>query len=130
MHGADFLKRLDETIASHALLSHPFYQAWNAGALSADTLREYIKQYYAHVRVFLIGEAATCAHAHQKVPQGHYNIEVMLKAVLKHGGEIGVCSSCMDARGITDSELIEGTRRSSMDELTRWTAEADKALVF
>lgn len=52
MHGADFLKRLDETIASHALLSHPFYQSWNAGTLSADTLREYIKQYYAHVRVF------------------------------------------------------------------------------
>lgn len=88
------------------------------------------KQPDAHVRVFLIGEGATCAHAHQKVPQGHYNIEVMLKAVLKHGGEIGVCSSCMDARGITDSELIDGTRRSSMDELTRWTAEADKVLVF
>lgn len=52
MHGADFIKRLDETIASHALLSHPFYQSWNAGTLSADTLREYIKQYYAHVRVF------------------------------------------------------------------------------
>jgi pyrroloquinoline-quinone synthase len=52
VHGADFLKRLDETIASHALLSHPFYQAWNAGSLSADTLREYTKQYYAHVRVF------------------------------------------------------------------------------
>ncbi len=52
MHGADFLKRLDETIASHALLSHPFYQSWNAGTLSADTLREYIKQYYAHVRAF------------------------------------------------------------------------------
>ena len=52
MHGADFLNRLDETIARHALLSHPFYQKWNAGTLSADTLREYIKQYYAHVRVF------------------------------------------------------------------------------
>jgi len=52
VHGADFLNRLDETIARHALLSHPFYQKWNAGTLSADTLREYIKQYYAHVRVF------------------------------------------------------------------------------
>lgn len=84
----------------------------------------------AQVRVFLIGEGATCAHAHQKVPQGHYNIEVMLKTVLKHGGEIGVCSSCMDARGIADAELIEGTRRSSMDELTAWSIEADKVLVF
>jgi uncharacterized protein involved in oxidation of intracellular sulfur len=80
--------------------------------------------------VFLIGDGASGAHAHQKVPQGHYNIEVMLKAVLKHGGEVGVCSTCMDARGISDSELIEGARRSSMDELTTWSGEADKVLVF
>lgn len=52
MHGADFLKRLDETVARHALLSHPFYQLWNDGALSRETLCEYAKQYYAHVRFF------------------------------------------------------------------------------
>lgn len=52
MHGADFLKRLDETIARRALLTHPFYQLWNEGALSTEALREYVKQYYAHVRVF------------------------------------------------------------------------------
>jgi uncharacterized protein involved in oxidation of intracellular sulfur len=82
------------------------------------------------VRVFLIGEGAACAHSRQKVPPGHYNIELMLKAVSKHGGEIGVCASCMDARGIADQELVEGTRRSSLDELTTWTREADKVLVF
>jgi uncharacterized protein involved in oxidation of intracellular sulfur len=70
------------------------------------------------------------ARTRQKVPQGHYNIEVMLKTVSKYGGEIGVCSSCMDARGIQDAELVEGTRRSSMDQLTAWTREADKVLVF
>jgi uncharacterized protein involved in oxidation of intracellular sulfur len=36
----------------------------------------------------------------------------------------------MDARGITDTELVEGTRRSSMDELAAWTSGADKVLVF
>lgn len=82
------------------------------------------------VRVFLIGEGVVCAHRHQKVPQGHYNIEVMLKAIARSGGEIGVCASCMDARGIADSELVEGTRRSSMEELTAWTAESTKVLVF
>jgi uncharacterized protein involved in oxidation of intracellular sulfur len=82
------------------------------------------------VRLFLIGEGAACAHQNQKVPQGHYSIEVMLKTVIKHGGEIGVCASCMDARGIADTDLIEGTHRSSMDELTRWTEEAGKVLVF
>ena len=52
MHGADFLKRLDETVARRALLTHPFYQLWNQGTLSVEALREYAKQYYAHVRVF------------------------------------------------------------------------------
>jgi pyrroloquinoline-quinone synthase len=52
LHGADFLQRLDETIARRALLSHPFYQLWNEGKLSLDALREYTKQYYAHVRAF------------------------------------------------------------------------------
>jgi uncharacterized protein involved in oxidation of intracellular sulfur len=36
----------------------------------------------------------------------------------------------MDARGIGDGELIDGARRSSMDELTAWTCEADKVIVF
>jgi uncharacterized protein involved in oxidation of intracellular sulfur len=82
------------------------------------------------VRVFLIGEGVSCAHRNQKLPTGHYNVEVMLKAIAKHGSEIGVCGSCMDARGVRDDELVEGTRRSSLDELTTWTREADKLLVF
>lgn len=88
------------------------------------------KEEGARVRVFLIGDAAACAHARQKLPTGHYNIEVMLKTVIKHGGEIGVCASCMDARGITDAELTDGARRSSMDDLTKWTTDSDKVLVF
>lgn len=82
------------------------------------------------VRVFLIGEGVTCAHREQKVPGGHYNIEVMLKMVHAHGADIGVCGSCMDARGICAAELSEGTKRSTLDELTTWTREADKVIVF
>ena len=82
------------------------------------------------VKVFLIGDAAACAKKGQSVPQGYYNTELMLKAVLRRNGEVGVCASCMDARGITDSELAEGTRRSSMEELTDWTLWADKVIVF
>jgi uncharacterized protein involved in oxidation of intracellular sulfur len=36
----------------------------------------------------------------------------------------------MDARGLTDGELIEGARRSTMDELAQSTLTADKVLVF
>lgn len=88
------------------------------------------KRESATVRVFLIGDAAGCAKQGQVVPQGYYNVELMLKGVIRRNGEVGVCASCMDARGIADGELIEGTRRSSLDELTDWTLWADKVLVF
>jgi len=82
------------------------------------------------VRVFLIGDAASCAKGGQKVPQGYYNIEVMLRSVTRRGGEVGVCGTCMDARGMTDTELSEGCERSTLDQLTDWTQTADRVLVF
>lgn len=88
------------------------------------------KQQGEEVRVFLIGDAASCAKAGQKVPPGFYNIETMLHVVAKHSAEIGVCGTCMDARGIADKELTEGTKRSTLAQLTEWTAWADKTLVF
>ncbi len=82
------------------------------------------------VKVFLVGDGAACGKAHQKVPPGFYNVEVMLKSSANHGAAIGVCGTCMDARGIADSELAEGVKRSTLDELAAWTQWADKALVF
>ena len=82
------------------------------------------------VKVFLIGDAAGAAKASQKVPQGYYNLDVMLRSVARHGGEVGVCGTCMDARGIADGELSDATLRSSLDQLTDWTQWADKVLVF
>jgi uncharacterized protein involved in oxidation of intracellular sulfur len=88
------------------------------------------RQENAQVKVFLIGDAVASAKAGQKVPSGYYNVGTMIGAVVRHGGAVGVCGSCIDARGIGDTELLEGARRSSMDELTAWTLEADKVLVY
>ena len=82
------------------------------------------------LRLFLIGDAASCAKSGQKVPQGFYNIELMLDRVTRTEALVGVCSTCMDARGIEAGELIPGTHASSMEELTTWTQWADKVLVF
>jgi len=82
------------------------------------------------VRVFLIGDAASAAHRGQKVPQGFYNVEVMIGNVVRHGGEVGICGTCMDARGMTDGDIAEGTHRSTLAELAEWTIWADKVLVF
>ncbi len=82
------------------------------------------------VKVFLIGDAAACAKAGQKVPEGFYNIQLMLGRVVRNSGQVGVCGTCMDARGITESELLEGTHKSTLAELTTWTQWADKVIVF
>jgi uncharacterized protein involved in oxidation of intracellular sulfur len=82
------------------------------------------------VRIFLMGDAAACAKAHQKVPPGYYNLEVMLRAPARHGALIGVCGTCMDARGIGDGELAEGTERSTLEGLADWQQWADRTLVF
>ena len=88
------------------------------------------KQADSAVRVFLIGDGASASHRNQKVPQGFYNVEVMIGNVIRSGGEVGVCGTCMDARGMSDSDLAERTHRSTLAELAEWTAWADKVLVF
>jgi uncharacterized protein involved in oxidation of intracellular sulfur len=82
------------------------------------------------VRMFLLGDAASCAKSGQKVPQGFYNIELMVSRVARAGGKVGVCGTCMDARGITEQDLIEGAHRSTLAELTAWSLWAEKVLVF
>ena len=80
--------------------------------------------------IFLIGDAILAAKAQQKTPDGYYNVERMLKRLLSSKASVLLCGTCMDARGISDAELLEGARRSTMDELATATAEADKVLIF
>ena len=82
------------------------------------------------MRAFLLGDAVSCARRGQQTPQGYYNLERMLIGLTTHQIPVGACSSCMDARGLTDTDLVEGVHRSHMDELTAWTSAAAKVLVF
>lgn len=92
--------------------------------------RALLKTGQTTVRVFLIGDAAAAAHGGQKVPQGYYNVGDMLAMFVKHAGEVSVCGTCMDARGMTEANLVEGCKRGTMDLLAEWTLAADKLLSF
>ena len=41
-----------------------------------------------------------------------------------------MCGTCMDARGLTPEDVLEGAARSTMDQLAEATLAADKVLVF
>ena len=83
----------------------------------------------ADVTVFLLADAISCARKGQKVPQGFYNIELMLKSILRKG-KVLACAACMDARGMTDDDIVQGAERSTMQVLAENTMNADKVLVF
>lgn len=82
------------------------------------------------VRVFLMADAANCAIAGQTTPNGYYNIERMIKSVVKKGGKVKICGSCADARGLKNIQLIEGTELSTMAELTNWVVDSNKVITF
>jgi pyrroloquinoline-quinone synthase len=49
---AAFWSELEHRIAKYDLLCHPFYQAWSAGKLTREDLREYAANYWHHVSAF------------------------------------------------------------------------------
>jgi pyrroloquinoline-quinone synthase len=52
MSNTQLLEKLDAAIAEKNLLKHPFYQDWQAGKLSRESLQLYAAQYYRHVEAF------------------------------------------------------------------------------
>ncbi|MBS0420947.1 MAG: DsrE family protein [Proteobacteria bacterium] len=82
------------------------------------------------VTVFLMADAVSCARKGQSTPDGYYNIERMLKRFASGAHKILLCATCMDARGLNETDLMEGARRSSMDDLAEATLTADKVIVF
>jgi uncharacterized protein involved in oxidation of intracellular sulfur len=89
-----------------------------------------IKREDVEVRIFLMADAVSCALAGQQTPNGYYNLERLLASAMKRGATVGLCGTCMDARAITEDRLVEGAHRSTLDELTDWTAWADKVITF
>lgn len=100
-------------------------RAYNAIRLAAAMAGKDDQQ----VRLFLMADAVACAKSDQKVPEGYYNLQLMLGKVLRKG-DVALCGTCMDARGLRDDEVIDGARRSTLAQLADWTIEADKVLVF
>ena len=79
--------------------------------------------------VYLVGDAVACAKRGQQTPDGFYNVERMLKPVLRRGA-VMACRTCAEARGLTEADLLEGVRKTTLGELAQLTLEADKVLVY
>ena len=52
------------------------------------------------------------------------------RGIVQKGAAVGACGTCMDARGPSSGELMDGVHRSDLEELGTWTPEADEVIVF
>jgi len=102
-------------------------KAYNAMRLAMALQKESDK---AKILIFLLADAVTCALPNQSTPQGYYNLERMLNAVINKGGQVRVCGTCAGARGVKELGLIEGAEISTMSQLAQWVAESDRVLTF
>ncbi len=102
-------------------------KAYNALRLAMQIQKDYEN---TEVNIFLMADAVSCAIPNQNTPNGYYNIERMLKAVVLKNGHIKICTSCVEARGLKEIKFVEGASLSSMKELTQLTMESDKVIVF
>ena len=102
-------------------------KAYNALRMAMTLQKEHAE---VEVNIFLLADAVSCAIPNQKTPTGFYNIERMLKSIIKKGGKIKACGGCSQARGIDEIPFIEGIALSNMKEFANWTVEADKVLTF
>ena len=102
-------------------------KAYNALRLAMTLQREHGD---AELRIFLLGDAVACAVPGQTTPQGYYNLERMVKAVIGKEALVKACESCIEARGLRGLTLIEGVQVGTMSEMAGWVAESDKVLAF
>jgi uncharacterized protein involved in oxidation of intracellular sulfur len=82
------------------------------------------------INIFLIGDAVNAAKKGQKPPKGFYNIEKMLTDLVKAGVNASVCHTSMNLRGLTDQDLVKGTKMGTITELSNWIQQSQKVISF
>jgi uncharacterized protein involved in oxidation of intracellular sulfur len=102
-------------------------KAYNALRLAMALQKE---THDLRLRVFLLADSIGSALSGQSTPNGYYNLERMLRGVIRHGGEVSLCGTCIDARGLTEANFVDGATHGTMSQLAQWTANADKVIVF
>lgn len=103
-------------------------KAYNALRMAMTLQKEHRDN--VEVKIFLLADAVFCGLPDQNTASGYYNIERMLRSVIKKGGEVKSCTGCSKARGIVKTNFIDGVELSNMKEFAGWTVECDKVLTF
>jgi uncharacterized protein involved in oxidation of intracellular sulfur len=112
------------------ILNHPPYG--NEMTFNALRLAMALQQDKGAVElsIYLLGDSVSCALPNQMTPQGYYNVERIMRSLIAKGAHVAACSSCLQARGLAELDLIEGVEVSMMPQMASAVLGADKVLTF
>ena len=92
------------------------------------TALRFVQAAFKHkVNIFLIEDGVYVAKKGQKAD---VRVEDMLKDAINSGVTVKSCGNCMQARGLSQDELVEGAEIGTMKELVEWVERSDKVLTF
>lgn len=82
------------------------------------------------VKIWLFENGVYLAKKGQKPAQGLTNYGQMLEDLIKGGVEVKACVVCAEARGLAQTELIDGVKLATVHDLVEWTVNSDKVITF
>ncbi len=81
------------------------------------------------VNLFLVQDGVFVGLKDQ-APKQYPNHFELLENFVEEGGKLRICGVCINARGISNSDLIDGAEVVGMHDFVEWVAESDKVLMF
>ena len=113
---------LDSIVARRSLLQHPFYQAWNAGSLPIESLREYARQYFHFEAAF----PTFLSSIHAKMEPGEFRQSVLQNLWDEESGDenhLALWLRFCESLGLSEDEV----RASEPNAETRELVEGFRA---
>ena len=89
-----------------------------------------LKKKKRNVRIYMIDDGVLNAIKGQKTPDGYYNIERLIKSLVKRNSDVYIWGSCSDTRGVSDDIIIDGVKRGNLDILAEWIISSDNVLTY
>ena len=78
--------------------------------------------------MYLMSDSVVGAVDGQIVKQVNYNIGSMLSEIINASGEVKICTSCAESRGL--KAPIGGASLGTLSDLTNWIVSSEKVLTF
>ncbi|QTG88310.1 DsrE family protein [Vibrio furnissii] len=83
-----------------------------------------------NLKLFLMSDSVFGALQGQVTPDFSYNIGQMLEVLLAQKVSVLLCKTCISARGVAMSQVIDDVAIGTMADLSQWVLWADKVIAM